>query len=72
MRVGGCSRNCVLTRGSAPRPRTLHPIACGAVVVVNVLAVEGLVENALYVQLVPPSVQRTHCETVVTTKDKPY
>ena len=26
MRVGGCSRNCVLTRGSAPRPRTLHPI----------------------------------------------
>ena len=27
MRVGGCSRNCVLTRGSAPRPRTLHPIA---------------------------------------------
>ena len=25
MRVGGCSRNCVLTRGSAPRPRTLHP-----------------------------------------------
>ena len=26
LRVGGCSRNCVLTRGSAPRPRTLHPI----------------------------------------------
>ena len=25
MRVGGCSRNCVRTRGSAPRPRTLHP-----------------------------------------------
>ena len=29
MRVGGCSRNCVLTRGSAPRPRTLHPILKG-------------------------------------------
>ena len=26
LRVGGCSRNCVLTRGSAPRPRTLHPM----------------------------------------------
>ena len=26
LRVGGCSRNCVLTRGSAPHPRTLHPI----------------------------------------------
>ena len=26
LRVGGCSRNCVLPRGSAPRPRTLHPI----------------------------------------------
>ena len=25
LRVGGCSRNCVLTRGSAPRPRALHP-----------------------------------------------
>ena len=29
LRVGGCSRNCVLTRGSAPRPRTLHPILRG-------------------------------------------
>ena len=28
LRVGGFSRNCVLTRGSAPRPRTLHPIHC--------------------------------------------
>ena len=26
LRLGGCSKNCVLTRGSAPRPRTLHPI----------------------------------------------
>ena len=25
LRVGGCSKSCVLTRGSAPRPRTLHP-----------------------------------------------
>ena len=25
MRLGGCSGNCVLTRGSAPHPRTLHP-----------------------------------------------
>ena len=25
MRVGGCSRNGVLTRGFAPRPRMLHP-----------------------------------------------
>ena len=29
LRVGGCFRNCVLTRGSAPRPRTLHPIVVG-------------------------------------------
>ena len=25
LRLGGCSRNCALTRGSAPHPRTPHP-----------------------------------------------
>ena len=29
LRLGGCSGNCVLTRGSAPRPRRLHPIVFG-------------------------------------------
>ena len=32
LRLGGCSGNCALTRGSAPRPRTLHPIEAGQLV----------------------------------------